>query len=223
MMRWIFLVLLSGPLSAQTIADRVHDFATRPELRGAQIGIDVIDVAGGKRVAGFNPFQALIPASTQKLITTAAAHDLLGPEHRFYTDLVYTGRIENGTLRGDVYVIGGGDPTLASPYMAGVPRLDAVINRWREAIRAAGISRIEGRVVGDDAYFGTDGASAGWPWADLGNYYGAGAYGLNINENSYQLDLLQRSMVGGRTRRTGHPTRRTRPDHHQRTTQRPAR
>ena len=192
----LLLFLLSTALTAQTVADRITAFAARPELSGATVAVDVIDVATGKRVAAYQPGKALIPASTQKLITTAAAYDLLGPGHRFTTDLVYTGQLADGALRGDVYILGGGDPTLASPYMDGVPRLNALIDRWRAAIAAAGITHIEGRIIGDDSYFGTDGASSGWPWADLGNYYGAGAYGLNINENSYKLDLLQRGNEG---------------------------
>lgn len=200
MNRWVFLLsllALSSCLWAQgSLADRVQEFATRPELRGAQIGIDVIDVQSGSRIAAFQPYNSLIPASTLKLITTAAAYDILGPEHRFATELAIAGKVIDGTLKGDVYILGGGDPTLASPYMDGVPRLPALLDRWSSALNKAGIQRIEGRIIGDGSYFGTDGAAAGWPWADLGNYYGAGAYGLNIHENSYSLDLLQRNTLG---------------------------
>ncbi|NJC27146.1 D-alanyl-D-alanine carboxypeptidase/D-alanyl-D-alanine endopeptidase [Neolewinella antarctica] len=190
---------LAAPVAAQfNLADRVYAFATHPELRGAQVGIDVRDVRTGDRVAAFQPYTALIPASTLKLITTAAAYDVLGADHVFTTDLVISGEIDNGTLRGNVYIIGGGDPTLGSPYMKGVPRTDAVLERWAEALARAGVRRIEGRVVGDGSYYGTNGVAAEWPWSDLGNYYGAGAYGLNLNENSYKLDLLQRKVVGTR-------------------------
>jgi len=197
----IFLFFLlafvgSGLWGQGNISDRVAAFASHPELRGAQIGIDVVDVKTGKRLASFQPSTALIPASTLKLITTAAAYDILGPGHTFTTDLAVTGPIVNGVLRGDLYIIGGGDPTLASPYMDGTPGLEATIDRWRSAVVNAGITRVEGRVVGDGSYYGTDGVAAEWPWSDLGNYYGAGAYGLNIYENSYKLDLLQRKAVG---------------------------
>ncbi len=183
---------------AQTdLAAKVEAFTAREELRGAQIGISVVEVASGRQLAAYRPFTAHIPASTQKLVTTAAAADLLGVDHRFTTRLVYTGELtDDGTLRGNVYIVGGGDPTLASPYMDGVLRLPEVLARWRKAVTDAGIDRIEGRIVGDATYYGTDGPAAGWPWADLGNYYGAGAYGLNIHENSYSLDLLQRPKQG---------------------------
>ena len=199
MPRCYFLLLFlatATALSGQTIADAVERFATRAELRGAQVGIDVIEVNSGRRVASFQPFTALIPASTLKVVTTAAALDMLGPDHRFTTRLAYTGQLEAGVLRGDIHIIGGGDPTLGSPYMPGVPRMDDVLNRWCGAIQKAGIQRIEGRVVGDGSYFSTNGTGPGWPYYDVGNYYGAGAYGLNLNENSYWLDLLQRPQVG---------------------------
>ena len=199
MPRCLFLLVFltaGATLAGQTIAEAVQRFATRDELRGAQVGIDVVEVSNGRRVASFQPFTALIPASTLKIVTTAAALDVLGPDHRFTTRLVYTGRIEAGVLRGDVHIIGGGDPTLGSPYMTGVARMDAVLDRWRAAIQRAGIQRIEGRVVGDGSYFPTSGTGPGWPYYDVGNYYGAGAYGLNLNENSYWLDLLQRPQVG---------------------------
>ncbi|OAV43967.1 D-alanyl-D-alanine carboxypeptidase/D-alanyl-D-alanine-endopeptidase [Lewinella sp. 4G2] len=185
-----------GLRAQTTLAERIAEFVDRPELAGASIGIDVIDLATGERVASHAAEQALIPASTLKLVTTAAAYDVLGPDHRFTTELVMTGTVVDGTLRGDLYIVGGGDPSLASPYMNGVPRLPALLERWRAAVARAGIRRIEGRVVGDASYFGTDGAAADWPWSDLGNYYGAGAYGLNIHENSYSLDLIQRSTLG---------------------------
>lgn len=193
---WLLLICYSVNTTGQNLADRIAAFAAHPGLKGAQVGVNVIDARTGERVAAFEAGKALIPASTQKLVTTAAAMDILGPDHQFTTDLAYLGRIEGGTLMGDIYIIGGGDPSLGSPYLEGVMRLPALLARWREAIRAAGIQRIEGRVIGDGSYFGTDGTSPEWPWSDIGNYYGAGAYGLNIHENAYFLDLLQRKTVG---------------------------
>ena len=191
----LFCLSVASLRAQDNIAEKVYTFAADPELRGAQIGVDVVDVSRGKRVASFQPYNALIPASTLKLMTTAAAFDVLGPGYRFTTILGTVGVVVNGTLRGDVYIIGGGDPTLGSPYMAGVDRLPAVIEAWAAAIQRAGIRRIEGRIIGDGSYYGSDGAAADWPWSDLGNYYGAGAYGLNLHENSYQLDLLQRKTL----------------------------
>ena len=201
------LLLLSISLTAQTtIQDHIRDFAQDPELAGAVISISVIDAESGRMVGGHQSRVTCIPASTQKLLTTAVAMDVLGEDHRFTTKLLVAGEVENGVLRGDIYIIGGGDPSLGSPYLDGVPGMDKVLDRWRRAITAAGIRKVSGRVIGDGSYFGTDGAAGGWPWSDIGNYYGSGAFGLNLHENFYFLDFLQRSRVGDIP-----PVQRTRP------------
>jgi len=201
-------LLTTVNLSAQaSIQDHVRNFARDPELTGALVSVSITDIATGRTVGGHQTELACIPASTQKLITTAVAMDVLGPEHRFETQLVIMGEIaEGGVLNGDVYLVGGGDPSLGSPYFKGVLGLKSILGRWREKIRAAGIRRINGRIIGEGSYFGTHAAAGGWPWSDLGNYYGSGAYGLNIHENFYFLDLLQRSVEG-----TIPPVQRTRP------------
>ncbi len=199
---------MSLGLAAQTsIQDHIRDFTQDPELAGAAISISVVDAESGRMVGGHQDQMTCIPASTQKLLTTAAAMDVLGEDHRFTTKLLTTGSIENGVLKGNVYIIGGGDPSLGSPYLDGVLRMDAVLDRWRAAIAKAGIREITGRIIGDGSYFGTDGTSGGWPWSDIGNYYGSGAYGLNFHENFYFLDFLQRSSVGDIP-----PIQRTRPE-----------
>lgn len=191
----------------RTISAAVEAFAADPELAAALISVDVIDVATGERIAAINPELAAIPASTQKLLTTAMAMDVLGPDHRFTTRLMATGEIVGGVLQGDLYLIGGGDPSLGSPYLKGVPGLNALLDRWQTAVQKAGITAVNGRIIGDASYYGTDGAAGDWPWSDLGNYYGAGAYGLNVHENFYFLDLLQRTREGSTP-----PVQKTRPE-----------
>ncbi|MEL7161175.1 MAG: D-alanyl-D-alanine carboxypeptidase/D-alanyl-D-alanine-endopeptidase [Bacteroidota bacterium] len=204
----LLLALLPFLLPGQSrLQQAVRAFALDEALAGAVISVDVIDVANGQRLAYHQPGIACIPASTQKLLTTAYALERLGPDHRFETRLMATGEIVAGVLEGNLYVIGGGDPSLGSPYLDGVPGLNAILDRWVTAVRKAGITQINGRVVGDGSYYGTDAAAPGWPWSDLGNYYGSGAYGLNLHENFYFLDFLQRSREGATP-----PVQRTRPD-----------
>ena len=190
-----------------TIQDHIRDFAQDSELAGAVISISVIETESGRMIGGHQGQLTCIPASTQKLLTTAVAMDVLGEDHRFTTKLLLTGTVEDGVLNGNIYIVGGGDPSLGSPYLDGVPGMDRTIDRWQAAIATVGIRRINGRVIGDGSYFGTDGASGGWPWSDIGNYYGSGAYGLNIHENFYFLDFLQRGRVGSIP-----PVQRTRPE-----------
>ncbi|MGB3798711.1 MAG: D-alanyl-D-alanine carboxypeptidase/D-alanyl-D-alanine-endopeptidase [Lewinella sp.] len=193
----LILLVCSAGLKAQATLDRViQDFAAASAFRHATVGIAVREVSSGDQLAGYNAELSLIPASTQKLLTTAAAMDILGADYRFRTQLVAGGEVNAGTLSGDLYLIGGGDPTLGSPYMDGVAGLDAVLDNWVTAIQKRGIQRITGAIVGDGSYYDTAGTGRGWPWADLGNYYGAGVHGLNIHENAYHLHFNQRSTEG---------------------------
>ncbi|THH37914.1 D-alanyl-D-alanine carboxypeptidase/D-alanyl-D-alanine endopeptidase [Neolewinella litorea] len=193
----LFCLLLTGTLSAQrSVQQLVADFAGTQVLGKALVAVDIRSVVDGRQLASHNAGVACIPASTQKLITTAAAMDLLGADYRFQTRLIASGPVTEGTLRGNLYIVGGGDPTLGSERMDGADELEAVVEQWAAAVRKRGITRITGAVVGDGSRYGTDGTGRGWPWADLGNYYGAGAYGLNVNENSYEITFSQRPEVG---------------------------
>ncbi len=193
----LLLLAVSTAATAQpTVQQLIDEFAGTRVLRNALVTVDVRDVETGIRLGSHLGDVASIPASTLKLITTAAALDILGGDYRFRTRLIAGGQVEGGVLRGNLYIVGGGDPTLGSPYMEGVRPLDAVLQGWVERVKERGITRITGAVVGDGSYYGTDGAGSGWSWADLGNYYGAGTYGLNVNENAYTLSLTQRPGVG---------------------------
>ena len=197
MLRLLLLCCCSFSLFAQaTLQDVVDRFAGTQVLSNSLRAVDVRDVETGRQLAEYQSGVATIPASTQKLLTTAVAMDVLGADYRFVTRLVASGKVTDGTLNGDLYIVGGGDPTLGSSAMEGVAGLEAVVDRWVAAVRERGIRRITGAVVGDGGQFGTDGAGRSWPWADMGNYYGAGAYGLNLHENSYTLTFTQRQQEG---------------------------
>ncbi|PHI19742.1 D-alanyl-D-alanine carboxypeptidase/D-alanyl-D-alanine-endopeptidase [Lewinellaceae bacterium SD302] len=201
------LLLLPYLLTAQSIQPGIDAIVSDPLLAGASIGIDVMDLETGARIASHDPGRSLIPASTQKLITTGVALKLLGDDHRFPTRLKAQGRIENGVLYGDIIIVGGGDPTLGSPVMPAASRRDGLLKTFVAQIQAAGIQEVNGAVIGDDSHFGTAGVAMDWPWADLGNYYGAGSYGLNWHDNLYYLDLTQRQTLGSTP-----PIRGTRPN-----------
>jgi D-alanyl-D-alanine carboxypeptidase/D-alanyl-D-alanine-endopeptidase (penicillin-binding protein 4) len=112
--------------------------AARPP--GTAVGYLLIDLESGQVLAELNPDLPLIPASTAKLATAVAALDVLGPEHRFRTELLTTGAIENGVLRGDLVLRGGGDPFLDLADLLGL------------AVRLGntGIREVHGRFLIDD-------------------------------------------------------------------------
>ena len=88
----------------------------QPEYQYATAGVHIMDLSDGKEIYSLNSEKLLIPASTMKLATSAAALKILGPDYRFQTKIGYTGEIVDGTLTGDLVIIGGGDPALGSEY-----------------------------------------------------------------------------------------------------------
>lgn len=164
----------------------------------ASVSVCVMDVETGKLIASHQAKKSLTPASSLKVVTTGAALALLGDDYTFKTMLEHDGGIDElGTLNGNLYITGQGDPTLGSSECAAANSLDVILQKFYEAIQQAGIKQIEGRIVGDASWLGTQGGGRTWAYEDLGNYYGAGALGLNIHENMYYLTLKQHSKLGG--------------------------
>ena len=143
----------------------------------------------GETVFEYNSIKSLTPASVMKLITSAVALELLGPQYTFRTSLGYTGTINKrtGKLKGNIVIRGGGDPALGSNYFSDY--YDDFMAGWVKEIKRLGIKKIEGRVITDDSYYDFQPVPAKWLWEDAGNYYGAGAYGLSVFDNTYEIHL----------------------------------
>jgi D-alanyl-D-alanine carboxypeptidase/D-alanyl-D-alanine-endopeptidase (penicillin-binding protein 4) len=192
-----FFGLANAAIFGQTKLDAaVAALAADPQLKYAGITFCVIDVEKNTIVSQFNPDMALIPASSMKVITTSTALAVLGADYQFRTLLQMDGYIENGVLRGNIYIKGGGDPCLGSPIMSGVPNTESLMATWVAAIKKAGIQRVEGAIIGDDSHFDSNIVPYTWQWGDMGNYYGAGIYGLNINDNLYNVFFQQQRTEG---------------------------
>lgn len=147
-------------------------------------------------IASWNESAPLVSASTMKLITTGAALKFLGPEFRFFTSIAYTGEINgDGVLEGDLYIVGGGDPTLGSSNGIAFP-LDSIFGIWANSIEEAGIREINGRIVGDGRFFEGDEAPDEWAWGDTGYYYGSSPGGLSFAENLSSFEMAPGKAVG---------------------------
>jgi D-alanyl-D-alanine carboxypeptidase/D-alanyl-D-alanine-endopeptidase (penicillin-binding protein 4) len=189
------------PLAAATVEDvlaEVREIAEEPALRTALVGFCLLDLEAEPATAvGYQIDAGLVPASTMKVVTTAVAAELLGPDYRFVTELQTTGSLgEEGTLDGDIILRGGGDPTLAAE------ELSPTFAKWRAALSEAGVKKVNGRVIGDASVFGTVLTPDTWQWNDLGNYYGAGACGLTVLKNLFYANFRTPS-VGAKAPFTG--------------------
>lgn len=177
------LHLLAG---AQTPAP-VKWLLQAPYMRGASFSLVVKDVQEGRTVYCYDTDRLQSPASVLKTVATATALEILGEDYRYPTTLEYDGILENGTLEGNLYIKGSGDPSLGSSHFA--PGQNKFLSTWIAALQKAGIKHITGSVISDESIFDTEGVSIKWLREDMGNYYAPGSYGISIFDNMYKLSL----------------------------------
>jgi D-alanyl-D-alanine carboxypeptidase/D-alanyl-D-alanine-endopeptidase (penicillin-binding protein 4) len=129
------------------------------------VGVAVLD-QDGREVFAARPDDLLLPASTEKLVPAAAALRLLGPQHRFTTTVLATAPVgPDGTLSGDLVLVGGGDPVLATPTFATQAEPDrphTPLAVLADQVVAAGVRRVSGEVLGDSSAFADEPLPAGW-------------------------------------------------------------
>lgn len=176
---------------AQTVQQNLEksftSFLAQPSLQNGIASLHVMDSNTGNTVYEKNSRIGLPTASTLKIITSITALDILGPDFSYKTKIYYTGEIDSiGTLHGDVVIQGSGDPTLGSDRYEQTKE-QVILHKWIGAIKDAGITSIEGRVIADDRLYHGNDVPGGWIWTDMGNYYGAGISALNWRENKVGL------------------------------------
>ena len=143
----------------------------------------VQNMSTGEVIDSYRADKVVPPASVMKLLTTGCALEILGPGYRFPTIIEYSGTIEKGVLQGDLYIRGGCDPSL------GWKGNTAFLDKWVRAVKAAGISRIEGSVVADMTMLDGEAQNPGWLCEDAGNYYAPGIFALNYYGNTMNIVL----------------------------------
>lgn len=171
-----------GASSLETIQTRISQYLKRPGIRSTHWGMEVIDTAGDKVLVSLNPDKPFTPASVLKVLTTSAALEKLGPDFRFRTGVYTNGRLlPDGTLAGDLYLVGRGDPNLTETPED--PSEKPALRDLAEKLAASGIRRVEGNLIGDDSYFDPAGNAKGWTAQDLKTVYGSPICALSINNN----------------------------------------
>ncbi len=175
---------------------RIDAFQASPVARFGTVALSVRRVRDGQELIGYNARLSLPSASTLKLITTATALSVLGPGYTYTTTLEYDGTIQDSVLTGSLYIRGTGDPSLGAGRFPSYPNLPVLLKSWSTAVRAAGIRRIQGTVVGDASLYDDLTTPDTWTYGDLGNYYGASLSALNINENLYRVFFKPGGSVG---------------------------
>lgn len=144
---------LPWPQSAVTRIDRLLQ---ADMFNTSQVGMMIYDLTADSAIYTHNERQMMRPASTMKLLTAIAAIDRLGGSYQTKTELCYTGRIDNHTLEGDVYCVGGMDPLFNTDDMAA----------FVESIRKMGVDTIRGHLYADKSMKDGNLLGEGWCWDD---------------------------------------------------------
>ncbi len=194
----LFFILIINSSFSQTynkeaiskVKKAITQLNSDPYLNHALLGFCVMDVKNNKVLVELNSEKSITPASSLKIVTTSSALMMLGKDYRFKTYLEYDGDISsNGTLNGNIYIRGGGDPTLGIDRRKGIATYNRVFSEFAEIIIQKGIKKINGQIIADAEIFNDSYVPNAWTWEDMGNYYGAYPTGLCINENSYRINF----------------------------------
>ncbi|WP_432205278.1 D-alanyl-D-alanine carboxypeptidase/D-alanyl-D-alanine endopeptidase (plasmid) [Cetobacterium somerae] len=163
-------------------------FINSKTLEHGNVSFFAVDLQNGKVVDNYRGETALVPASVLKVVTSATALEVLGPNTVLETKVLYDGKIsKDGVLNGNIYIQGGGDPTLGSDGIS-IDR-EEFLKKWMIEVKRAGIKSINGNIIVLDDLFGYEGIPGKWLWEDLGTNYGQGTYGISVFDNIYTLYL----------------------------------
>jgi serine-type D-Ala-D-Ala carboxypeptidase/endopeptidase (penicillin-binding protein 4) len=185
----------------------VAGWAADPALRNAlerqvraagqaasSLGIHVVEVGTGEAVYGHNARTLLVPASNQKLLTTALALDTLGATFSFETPVGIQGEVREGVLYGDLAVRGGGDPTISGRFEAGDPF--GAFRRWARALLARGIREVTGDLYLEHGLFEDAVIHPDWPREQLMWWYEAPVAALSFSDNVFLLRAWGAARAG---------------------------
>ena len=185
----LMVVAATLHVAAYTAQEAVNKFVSHSSLRYASVGVNVIDLDSAKSIASYRPEQANITASTMKTVVSSAALGLLGPHFRFETPVYLDGEVSDGCFKGNIVIRGMGDPTLGSVFL---PNQANIVEEILDALRARGITRVQGSVIADDTYYNFPYYDEDWDVGDLAYDYGAAVHALNFHDNlmtvSFSLD-----------------------------------
>lgn len=176
----------SNPTAA-SIDRLVTQLSQNPESAGIRAGVAVYNTTTGEWIDQHNAEKTFVPASNLKLLVTAAALDILGPDYRFVTEIHTTGHITpKGVLQGDLILKGYGDPSLTEEEMRAIS----------VELKAKGITSIHGRLLIDESYFDNIRLGEGWMWDDEPYGYSAQISAFAVHKNMSTITLKPDKPVG---------------------------
>ena len=167
----------------------IDSVLNQADLAHAHVGMIVVNLDKDSVVYARNYQKNLVPASNTKLITSAAALTFLAPDFRFKTRLALDGNFRGDKLRGDIIIIGGGDPSFSLED----------VEQFVSTIKSTHVSSIEGDIVLVDNYFTNERLPIGWAWHYLDARYAAEISALSMNRNVVNV-RIEATRLGKRAK-----------------------
>ena len=178
------------PDPIQQLRQDVAAATNAPGVQRASWGIVVQSLDRDERLVEVNPRMLLVPASTAKIVSLAAAAEAVGWDFRFETTVRATAPIVDGVIHGDLVVVGSGDPSIGG-------RGGADLTAWVDSLKTLGLRRVDGRVIGDDDGIEEPRPQLAWAWDDLGYPTGVLFGALNVAENRLEVVVAPAMSAGG--------------------------
>jgi len=174
-----------APARRASLTRRLNALLDEPPFDRAIWGVAIADPSG-RIVYARNADRLFIPASVAKILVASAAAALLPPDYRYRTSVYAAGLVDGGVVRGDLALYGRGDPTLSGRFYDSV---SVAFDEMADALRARGIVRVTGDVVGDASYFDSVLVHPTWAGYALNWWYAAPVTALGFNENSVDFTI----------------------------------
>lgn len=180
---------------ADNLNKRLLHLLKNPSLKNTSYGISIISAKKKSPLFSHRDSDLFSLASNMKLLVTSAALDYLGPDFEYKTNVEAHGTITtSGELKGDLIIIGSGDPNLSGRFHDG--NILAIPESWANAIRKRGIRVITGDIIADDRIFDRIYINPNWPENQLSEWYCAPSCGLSFNDNCVDIVLKPREKPG---------------------------
>jgi D-alanyl-D-alanine carboxypeptidase/D-alanyl-D-alanine-endopeptidase (penicillin-binding protein 4) len=184
-----------------TLEQRISTLLDQPPFHRATWNIYAQDDRG-RVLYNRNGNRFSVPASNTKLVVAAAATVLLPADYRVRTSIYANGTVTNGVLQGDLIVYGRGDPTWSERCYTidtlapgGCDSTWTVVDAIAESLKARGLRRVAGRVIGDGSYFEPTMVHWSWDSFDLNWWYAAPVSGLGFHDNSVDFQITPGAAV----------------------------
>lgn len=178
---------IHGKLKHSILIAKIDSLFNDPLFDHAFWGVQIKSAQTGEIWYEKNENRMFMPASNNKIPTSAVALTHFGPDYRFTTQVTHNGEIRDSVLYGDLILFSNGDPTLYERFY-----FDSrdVFFHWGETLKSFGVRKITGRIIGDDDAFDDDRFGDGWSLNYLDIWYAAEVNALQFNENYVDLTFF---------------------------------